>query len=357
VRIAFLLSNRGGSPLTIGLERGFRELGHDVIPFQFGVGSDLILVFNQCAHTQDYAYPTFPEVHDRTPLAFIDTAEYGWTKRVKEPLADYWNTFAPGAMAHDTKNATEQTKLKQFLEGRSFPYFIREMYNAWDFPENYHPIDYPLYAHSMNHRLPDRAEYLRRHMDVACIWGLSNPWRVNLTAELEAAGGLRKDVYVIERDGPRLPQFGPGNYFERLERARCSISFDGYGSGSFRMTEVLVRTLLMQGPLSIRTHAALVHGDTCWAYCVWVDGEHYLRSNLVEQIQVRLSDPEESFRIHERGYHHCMNQLTERATAEYVLRVIDAHDWNRPTILTKEEANVSKRDEQVSAPDSAVLPG
>lgn len=332
MRIAFLLSNRGGSPLTIGLERGLLELGHDVSPYQFGDGYDLILVFNQSAHTQDYAYPTFPDVHNRTPIAFIDTAEYGWTKRVKEPLADYWNTFAPGAMAHDTKNADQQALLRYFLQGReSFPYFLREFWNAYDFPENYHPIDYPLYGPSANHRPPNRAEYMRRSVQVACLWGLSNPWRVNLTAELEAAAHLRKDVYVIERDGPRLPQFG--QYFNRLEAARCSISFDGYGSGSFRMTEVLVRTLLMQGPLAIRTRAALAHGDTCWAYCVWVDGEHYLRSNLVEQIGAALSDPEEAFRIHERGYHHCMNQLTERATAAYVLGVVEAHDWSKPTVI------------------------
>lgn len=333
MRIAFLLSNYGGSPLTIGLSRGLQELGHNVHEYRRGEGYDLILLFNQSAHTIHYAYPELPPADDKTPLAFIDTAEYGWTKRVKEPLGDYWNAFAPGSVTHDTKSAEQQATLKAFLEGRSFPYFIREFWNAYEFPANYHAIDYPLYGPSTNYRLPNRAEYMRRTVDVACLWGLSNPWRVNLTAELEAAPNLLKDVYVIERDGPRLPQFGPGGYFPRLEAARGSISFDGYGSGSFRMTEVLVRTLLMQGPLGIKTHAPLMHGETCWAYCVWVDGEHYVRSNLVEQIGQALSDPERAFRIHERGYHHCMSQLTERATAKYVLDVVQAHDWSKPTAI------------------------
>jgi hypothetical protein len=330
VRVAFLLSNLGGSPLTIGLERGMRLLGHQVVDYTPDGNWDLLLVFNQCAHVTNYAYPPLPPKNHGRRIAFIDTAEYGWTKRVKEPIGTYWNAFAEGSMTHDTKNPEQQTLLRDWLDCQSFPYFVREFWNAWAFPAAYHPIDYPLYQPSAHRRAPKRDEYLRRTTQVACLWGLSNPWRVNLTAEMEASPVV-KDVYVIERDGPRLPQFGPRGYFERLEAARCSVSFDGYGSGSFRMTEVLCRTLLMQGPLAIKTHAPLIHGDTCWAYCVWVDGEHYVRSDLVEQIQAAMADPERCFEIHHRGFNHCMAHLTERATAEYVLRVIDAHDLNQVT--------------------------
>lgn len=332
MRIGIFLSNLGGSPLVIGLERGLKKLGHVVERYDRSKGFDLVLLFNQAAHNTGYAYPEFPPEDDKTPVAFIDSAEYGWTKRVKEPVSRYWNTFAAGSMEHDTKNPAEQTRLRQFLEGRSFPYFVREFYNAWDFPPNYHPIDYPLYEPSVCHRRPTRREYLGRHVEVACLWGLSNPWRVNLTAELEASA-FRKDVYVIERDGPRLQQFGGHGYFARIEAARSSISFDGYGSGSFRMTEVLCRTLLLQGPLSIQTHAPLRHGETCWSYCVYVDGEHYLRSNLVEQIGAIMDDPERAFRIYQAGYHHCMTHLTEKATAEYVIRTVEKHPWTRPTVL------------------------
>lgn len=337
MRVAVFMSNKGGSPLSIGIERGIRMMGHEVANYAKGVGSDLILVYNQSAHIPDYVYPEFPSADDKTPIAFIDNAEYGM-KRVREPER-FVNAFSSGSVQHDTKNEHQQGLLRTFLEGRSFPYLLREYANAHDYPENYHPIDYPLYGPSTSHKKPERENYLKRAVDVACIWGLSHPWRVNLTHELDAAQGLRKDVYAIERDGPRLPQRGgPNSYFDRLKAARCSISFDGYGSGSFRMTEVLVRTLLMQGPLSIRTRAPLEHGVTCWAYCVWVDGEHYIRSNLVEQIHAALSDPVRAFQIYERGYHHCMAHLTERATAKYVLDTVQSHDYTRPTKLTLEDA-------------------
>lgn len=331
MKIAIWLSTKGGSPLQVGIERGLAELGHRVEPYRAGAGYDLVVAFNQCAHTTDYEYPAeFPDAS--TPVAFVDSAEYGWTKRTFEPLSAYWNAFASGAMAHDTKNREQQERLRGFLAGRSFPYFAREFWNAYDFPPAYHPIDYPLYALSVCHRRPERRRYLSRSVDVACLWGLSNPFRVPLTAEVEASP-FRKDVYVIERDGPRLPQHGAGGYFARLEAARASISFDGYGSGSFRMTEVLVRTLLLQGPLAIRTRAPLIHGETCYSFCVWADGERYVRSDLVERLREILDDPERAFRIYARGYDHCMTYLTERATAEYLLNVVASHDWTRETAL------------------------
>lgn len=331
MNIGVLMSNHGGSPLTVGLERALSAMGHYVFAYETHRECDLILIFNQCAHTQSYVYPDFPPESCSTPIAFIDTAEYGWAKRVHEPLADYWNTFAPGAMGHDTKNREEQTRLRNFLAGRSFPYFIREFWNAWEFPAGYHPIDYPLYAPSAFGRLMPFDQYVSRPVQVACLWGLSNPWREHLTADLERSS-LNKDLYVLERDGPRLPQH---QYFKRMEAAKCSVSFDGYGSGSFRMTEVLCRTLLMQGPLAIQTRAPLVHGETCWAYMVWVDGEHYVRSDLVEQIQEAMADSERAYRIYRQGFHHCMTHLTEGATAQYVLRVIEEHDWSRMTLIER----------------------
>lgn len=332
MRIASLLSSHGGSILQLGLERGLKKLGHVVEPYHHNISCDLILVFNQSAHTTEYAYPEFPSESDRTPIAFIDAAEYGWTKRVHEPPERYWNTFASGSMEHPTKNLSEQERLRRFLEGRSFPYFLREFMTSWSFPPSYHPIDYPLHEGALPGKRPNRKEYLSRHMQVACLWGLSNPWRVNLTAELEASP-FRKDIYVIERDGPRLNQWGGNGYFARIEAARCSISFDGYGSGSFRVTEVLCRTLLIQGLMSIRTREPVIHGDTCVAYALRTDGPNYLGSDLIEKIGTALSDPEWCYRVYERGYHHCMTHLTEKATAEYVLRVVDGHDWNQPTVI------------------------
>lgn len=143
MKIALLLASNGGTPLTIGLDRGLRQLGHEVVGYELGQGYDLILACNQAVHRTDYAYPEFPPDSDRTPVAFVDGAEYGWTKRVHEPVDGYWNAFAHGSMAHDTKVPEQQERLRRFLEGRSFPYFLREMWSGWPYPDAYHPIDFP----------------------------------------------------------------------------------------------------------------------------------------------------------------------------------------------------------------------
>jgi hypothetical protein len=331
VRIGILLSTMGGSPLQVGLTRGLMELGHEVYAYEPWIGFDLVLVFNQCAHTTDYVYPEFPAAH--VPIAFVDTAEYGYFKRLPGTIRDYANAFSPGSMTHDTKNAHEQTRLRQFLEGRSFPYFLREHSRYIEFPAEYHPIDYPLYALSVCNERPDREEYMRRDLELFVSWGASHPWRMHITEALRACNTKCEIRVLNDQAGELVPRMPQGEYFQRTRGAKASVSFDGYGSGSFRMTEVLVRTLLLQGPLSIRTRAPLLDGVTCVSYDVQSDGEEFVGTNVGARLCEALADPDGSFGIYERGYDHCLTHLTERATAQYLLDVVHAHDWNKPTII------------------------
>src|SRR3990167_2485520 len=128
MRIGFYIGNYGGSPLTVGLDRDLRALGHDLDHPVKNPSEryDLLLVFNQCAHVPNYDYPPFPDNFGQ--MAFLDTAEYGYMKRMPGVLKDYWNAFAKGSVTHDTKNAEKQAQMKRFIEGRSFPYFVREFY-------------------------------------------------------------------------------------------------------------------------------------------------------------------------------------------------------------------------------------
>lgn len=333
MRIGIFLSTLGGSPLQGGMERGLAELGHDVEDYRPGGSYDLIVAFNQCAHATNYEYLTFPP--KEIPVAFIDTAEYGYFKRLPGVIQEYWNAFAPGSINHDTKNKWQQDRLFHWLEGRSFPYFLREHSLYLDLPGCYHPIDYPLYYKSVCEERPDREEYLRRSKDIFLSWGASHPWRWNITRELRSAP-VTGEILVLEENGtPRMPQFGPDGYFERIRGAKCSVSFDGYGSGSFRMTEVLCRTLLLQGPLTIRMRAPLVNGETCMAYDVGSEGEEFLWSNISPVLQMAMHYPERSFEIYRNGFEHCMEHLTEAATARYVLDVVERHDWGKPTLLTR----------------------
>lgn len=299
MRVGILISTRGGSPLQYSLCHYGWEL------YRPGQVYDLVLVFNQTAHTRDYRYPdSLPD----GPIAFVDTAEYGTTMRP-------WHGLTPEAMAHDTKNAAEQARLRSMLEGRSFPYFLRETWIDRGYSEAFHPIDYPLHPGAEPTRAPDRDEYLARSVPVACIWGHSNACRPPITEALRSVPGA--DVFVVDQDGPRLPF---DVYARRLEAARCTVSADGYGSGSFRVTESLVRTMLVRRPPLIRQHAPLVHGQTCIDF--WNDP--------VGALNV---DAERAFEIYARGYDHCLTHYTPAATAARILAVCEAHDWSKPTCL------------------------
>lgn len=328
MRIGFFLSTKGGSPLQVGLERGMAQLGHHVEPFRQGSSYDLVLIFNQCAHTTGYAYPDFPSAVSR--IAFIDSAEYGYFKRLPGIISSYWNTFADGSMNHDTKNKHEQTRLFNYLNGMSFPYFIREFSKHIQFPIGYHPIDYPLYHYSACHQLPNREEYLRRNLDLFVRWGGSHPWRMNITEELRNCHTKCEIDVLQDNVVHRMPQ---EEFFRRTRSAKCSVSFDGYGSGSFRVTEVLVRCLLLQGPLSIHTRMPLLDGIHCVHYDVENIGEDFISTNVCAKLKESLSDPERSYQIYKAGYDHCMTHYTEKAAAEYVLSTVEKHDWSKPAVL------------------------
>lgn len=329
MKIAFFLSTLGGSPLVVGLERGLMQLGHTCEAYRAGVGYDLVLVFNQVAHTPQYVYPDFPEERNLR-FAFIDAAEYGWATRFPSAVRDYATSFTALAMGHDTKNWGEQWRLRNWLEGKSFPCFLREFHKAVQYPASYSPIDYSLYAWSVCNVRPNRHQYMMRQEDLFCSWGASHPFRWPITHALRAHD-CNKTVLVIEENGtPRMLQ---SEYFARLENAKCSVSYDGYGSGSFRMTEVLCRTVLLQGSLSIVTREPLIDGETCIAYDVVSDGEAFVSTNIADKLTELLENPERSYQIYCNGFEHCMSKLTEVATARYVLEVCEKHKWDVPTPL------------------------
>lgn len=310
----------------VGLQRGLEALGHSVVTAHPAGEYDLLVMFNQIAHDPTYQYPDFPI--RSSPIAFIDGAEYGWMRRGPEIVNCYANAFSEGSVSHDTKNADQQARLKLFLEGKSFPYFIREKSKFIQWPETYHGIDYPLYLHSEDHTPPNREEYLNRVTDFWQSWGASHPFRWPITHALREAG---YECLVLEENGhPRLPQ---NIYFPKMRSAKACCSFDGYGSASFRMTEVLCRTVLLQGPLTVDFPSPLIDGETCVEYDVVSSGEEFISTNIVEKLQGVLSDPETAFGIYERGFHHVHEKLSEKALAEYVLRTAEAHDYSQPTQL------------------------
>lgn len=326
----FLAIDRGGSPLQGGIERGLAKLGHEVQQYIPGRTYDLIIMFNIVACKPDYRYPEFPKCN--TPVCFVDNAEYGWWTRFdNQDFMQYANAFTADALDHNEKNKSEQLRLKTFLEGKSFPYMAREFYKAVNFPQGYYPIDYPLYYQSECADPPNREKYLSRDLDLFLSWGPSHPWRHNITDYLRKSHTKCEITVVDDQQGVmRMPQ---RLYFDRQEASKVGVSFDGYGSGSFRMTEVLVRAPLLMAPLCIHTHAPLIDGETCIEYHIERDNDKFLDSDIIGVLHGALRDPELRWKVYSQGYEHCATKLTEKATAQYVLDVVQKHNWSKPTNL------------------------
>jgi len=334
MRIGLYLSSLGGSPLEVGLRRGLQELGHEVGDHVEHDNYDIVLAFNQSSHIKTYEFRPFPTNYER--LAFIDTAEYGRFSRLPDVVHKFWNGFAEGSISHDTKNMDEQVKLHGMMKGRSFPYFIREYMKQLSYPSTYHPIDYPLYAHSKCNIAPNRFNFKHRSKDLYISWGVSHPLRRDISESLHNFSGGKVIRLVNDPGVPRLPH---PEYFKNLENSICSISFDGYGSGSFRTTECLVRCLLFVGPSGMQTRMPLIDGETCISYDVVADGDgdHFISTDILERMNETLKDKDRCFDIYENGFHHCMNHYTEKATSQYVLDVIDKHDYSVPTPIDQLE--------------------
>ncbi len=328
MRFSFLLSTQGGSPLQVGLERGLAALGHTVDYFRDGQSKDfdVLIVFNQTAHRSDYIYPTFPDYE--VPTAFVDAAEYGYYCYLPKRARAYANAFATSSMVHDLKSPREQPRLKNFLVGRSFPYFLMGYSKYVKYPENYYPLSYPLYLHSACHDRPNLENYLARPMPLFMAWGDNHPWRVGVTEALRAHP-CKKEI-ILGRYDQWLEQ---PIYFGRLSGCRVSVASDGYGPFSFRTTEVLARTCLLMGPEHVVSSAPLLDLVHCVRFDIKHDGEEFVSTDAAEKLQCVLEDPEWAFRLYEAGYDHLMTKMTETATAQYFLDVLHAHDWSKPTPL------------------------
>jgi len=311
-----------GSIISGALSQGLTALGHTVEWYQAGSSYDYVLLINVSNHGPNYTYSQLP---NHPKLVFVDTAEYGWMTH-DDPKYAY--AFSTGSLAHVEKNREEQLRLKRHLNGRSFPYFLRELQLGVNYPSCYHPIDYPMLA-----PLPPLAnwdQFSRRLLDLTCVWGYSHPWRVYLEKKLDEH--RHSDTKLRFRlTGTRLDFH---DYMKLLESSVSTVSFDGYGSGSFRVTEALGRCLLFMGPLRIQQRIPLVDGVHCVSYSATGSSDKLSDTNLVEIVEATLSDRKRCFEIYLEGYNFLATNLTCKAWAQYVLDVCEQHDWKRITPLS-----------------------
>lgn len=330
MRLGFKVANvdAGCGIMLGGITRGLTELGHQVVPWTLGVSCDHVLVFNVSSHINHYNWDDIEQL-EGCKFAFIDTAEYGWWTHYDYHKDMYYSAFAPLAIK---AKPPVQLKLLEFLKGKSYPYFLREMYKGFDYPENYHPIDYPLYYHSRSDIQPTTfEEYKNRNWDVYIAWGHSHQTRVHITEMIKK---LPFKIFAFCDSNAKLNQF---EYFKGLQNAKISVSYDGYGSGSFRETEVLSRCVLFRNVQCVRRPNPLTNGVNFVEYTVEEklgDDKYpiYVNTDVGELITQHLSNLENLYNIYREGYKHCTEWLSEKGMAQYILETTQKHDW---TVVTK----------------------
>jgi hypothetical protein len=347
----------GGNSLLDCLIKGLKELGHQCVPFDKQIEFDYVIVFAVAApfanFNKNLKYSNLDLIQSK--IIFIDTGEYGWWTHYDEQAEFYYNAFATGGQPNlgyvpliNQKGPTH-LDLLNFLRGKSFPYFLREMYKIIPYPEQYHPIDYTLHWTTPIPKENNFEEYMGKKYDIFSQWGGSHPFRHNLIEKMNSTllgdkiciNKVRGILKPLERGGQicnytmdKLPQL---EYFSELTNARMSLVYDGFGSGSFREMEVLSRCLLFIHKQCIYKRHPLTfqgEGQNAVEYEVEYKFSPYLTfidSNIVEQIQKYMSDWELCFKIYKAGYEHCLKYYTPKGVAEYVLEETLKHDYRVPT--------------------------
>lgn len=330
-KIAYFMAKPDGGCGVVpgGLTRGLSELGHQTYHFNPGDSYDYVFLFNVSAHIQYWDWIGLEQLNGYK-FCFIDMAEYGWWTHYDYYKDKYYSAFAPLAIKAKHLN---QVKLLEFLRGKSYPYFLREMYKGVEYHKNYHPIDYPLYFYSVSKKQPiSFEEFKNRHWDIFVAWGHNHQTRVGISEKIRAIGGYK--THVLCNSDAKIPQF---EYFSHLENAKLSISYDGYGSGSFRETEVLCRCVLFRNEQCVIRPYPLTDGVNFIEYKtdeILGDDKYpiYKNTNVDELMREGLKKPEELYQIYVNGYKHCMDYYTERAVANRILGILSKHDWGEVTI-------------------------
>lgn len=328
MRIGLYKSNFGGSPLLHNLRKGFKNinvLAEDVVLSRH---YDYVLIFNQTAHSKDYYYHDLRQITNKYPkLAFVDTAEYGFKSRLIKNIKMYKNAFTDFALEHDTKKVNQQRMLFNYLHGKSFPYFLREYYKNINYPKCYHPIDYPLSLPCKN--CPNENQYNNRKFPVFAVWGQSNPIRKDIIKEIR--NEMPSPEVRMFDNKSRIPQ---NIFLTKMHNSKISVSYDGYGSSSFREMEILCRSMLLKGEMVIKQRNPLINGVHFVEYKVAIteDGT-FINTNIKELINYYLNNPKEAFEIYKKGYEHCYKYYTPKATAQYILNVLQSHDYSTITPL------------------------
>lgn len=323
----------GAGIIASSLQKGFADVGSSLQPYNPSSSYDYVLLFNCADHRTDYNFDGINSIKHK--FAFIDTSEYGWWTHHDSYKDRYYNAFAPSTVL---AKPNAQQQLISFLKGKSYPYFIREYYKGVNYHKNYHPIDYPLHtAHIPIPPLSSFEDYKNRPLDVYISWGPSHMSRASITEVVDKLP-LRKEVSYRTKVAQQT-------YFNKLSSAKLSVSYDGYGSGSFRETEALCRTTLLRNSnMTMVQRDPIIHLRHFIEYGVeearinWDRTEgitdtqpRFTSTDISDIIMEYIKDTDLLYEIYRNGYNHCVTNFTEKATAQYIINILQSHNWGEIT--------------------------
>lgn len=330
------------NPLFYNLIWGLRSLGHRCEVYKVRTRYDFVFVCNVSSpyHPERdgknwiLKYPNLDVVQDK--VVFVDPAEYGWWTHDPAYGIEYYNAFAPWSI-RSKGSAEGQIELLNFLRGKSFPYFIREKYKSIQYPDQYYPVDYPLANIS---KKPDKDEFMKRVYDLYLRWGGSHLFRPKIVEEINSITGFKIDAVQA-----KINQF---EYYTNTQNSRVSVVSDGYGSGSFRETEILANCVLFMREQCIDKHHPLTNGINFVEFkvnyemtkpdSIFVHGyQIYKDCNIKELLLEYMSDWDRCYSIYEAGYNHCMKYYSQKEFANYVLEKIYNFDYLKSTPVEYKE--------------------
>jgi len=288
---------------------------------------EYVIIFNVVWHankdTMIYDWDILDYINQHQKIVFIDNAEYGWNTRNKDKLEKYANIYSPEAIKY---RPPYQQKLRNFLNDKTYPYFIREYSKYINYCGNYFPIDYVIHPSTIN-ILPSSPvsfeEFNMRDYDIICIWGNSHPFRNNITEELNKINC--KKIISFNKINQSM-------YYSMLSTCKLCVSFDGCGSSSFREYEIPTHTSLFMNNLSIEQYMPFVNEESCIKYNVYNSVNQTEESpdstDIKDKIEYYLNNIGKLYEIYVNGLIHVSKYKTPISLANYVINTINAFNWN-----------------------------
>ncbi len=314
------------TPIMQHLFEGLPQNGHTVETFRPGGEYDCVIL-QWTGHAGARWDCDFNRLKGYR-IALIDWNEYGSMTTSVHSRFDYCNGFTPKCFAV-CREPAQLHKLFDFLKGRSFPYFSRDLFKQVDYPPGYYPLEGAGENGIDGPGLVSEEEFLARQGFLYVSWNYSHPHRIVL-AEMMRAWATRCGAphHIACNTNSRVHI---DEYHAKLQGAMVSVSYEGW-SVSHSQFEIMRRCCLVRNEMS-RLRPFLV-GRGCVEYrCdLKLDQQrlHLLGTDLVSVLDKLYRNKALAYAAYRDGHGHA-DLYTPRSISGHLAEKVARHDWGVPT--------------------------